>query len=177
MAMESIRPLSTVLKLKAFQELNETEDRVQSDLIILKDWLNKCGYINSRLEDQFLIGFLRGSKFSIERAKEKLDMYYSSRFIAPEIYPKNKSTNPKIIQILKEGISVPLPELEHAAAPRVVVIRAGHYNPDNTHITEIFQMAVMMYAIMLLEDDNFVVSGLVRILCDFFFYFTEINHV
>lgn len=164
MASASIRPLSTDLKLKAMSELNETEDRIQSDLVVLKDWLGKCGYINSRTEDQFLVGFLRGSKFSIERAKEKLDMYYSSRFVAPEIYPKNKTTNPKIFDVLKQGISIPLPDLEHPAAPRVVIIRAGHYNPDTTHIVDIFQMAVMMYAIMLLEDDNFVVSGLVSLL-------------
>lgn len=164
MTTPSIRPLSTELKLKAMSDLNETTDRIQSDLIVLKDWLNKCGYINSRLDDQFLIGFLRGSKFSIERTKEKLDMYYSSRFVAPEIYPKNKMSNPKIIDVLRQGISIPLPDLEHPTAPRVVIIRAGHYNPDTTHITDVFQMAVLMYAIMLLEDDNFVVSGLVSLL-------------
>ncbi|XP_063700188.1 alpha-tocopherol transfer protein-like [Culicoides brevitarsis] len=162
--MASIRPLSTNLKLKAMSELNETSDRIQSDLVVLKDWLQKCGYINARTDDQFLIGFLRGSKFSIERTKEKLDNYYSSRFVAPEIYPKDKYCNPKILEVLKQGISIPLPETEHPVAPRVVIIRAGHYNPETTHITEIFQMAVMMYAIMLLEDDNFVVSGLVNII-------------
>uniref|UniRef100_A0A336LY11 CSON007324 protein n=1 Tax=Culicoides sonorensis TaxID=179676 RepID=A0A336LY11_CULSO len=163
MRTSTVRPLPPDLKSKAFNELNETDDRIQSDLIILKDWLSKCQYINSCMDDQFLIGFLRGSKFSIEKAKEKLDMYYSSRYIAPEIYPKDKMKNPKIFEILKQGISIPLPQVEHPAAPRVVIIRAGLFNPETVHITEVFQMAVMMYAIMLLEDDNFVVSGLVNI--------------
>lgn len=58
-------------------------------------------------------------------------------------------------------ISIPLPELEHPTAPRVIIIRACHYDPSDIHITEIFQMATIMYQILLMEDDNFVISGLV----------------
>lgn len=103
MKPKTVRPLSTELKIKAFSELNETDERIESDLEILKEWLEKCTYIKSRMDDQFLIGFLRGSKYRVEKAKEKLDMYYTSRFIAPEIYPKNKILDPRTLKILEQG--------------------------------------------------------------------------
>lgn len=43
------------------------------------------------------------------------------------------------------------------------MIRAGIFNPSEIHITEIFQMAVMMNEILMMEDDNYVVSGLVNV--------------
>jgi hypothetical protein len=37
------------------------------------------------------VRFLRGSKFSLERTKEKLDLYYSMRGLLPEFF---KNTDP-----------------------------------------------------------------------------------
>lgn len=37
-------------------------------------------------DDQWLAVFLRGCKHRLEQAKEKLDLYYSLRTTAPEIY-------------------------------------------------------------------------------------------
>lgn len=99
----NIRPLSIELKEKSYNELNETDERIEKDLEIIKEWLSKTSYMKSRTDDQFLIGFLRGCKFSIEKTKEKLDMFYSSRFIAPELYPKDKILDLDMVKILKKG--------------------------------------------------------------------------
>lgn len=44
-------------------------------------------------DDQWLIAFLRGCKYSLERTKEKLDLYYTLRTITPELYT-TKPDNP-----------------------------------------------------------------------------------
>lgn len=53
-------------------------------------------------DDQWLIAFLRGCKFSLERTKEKLDLYYSVRNTAPEFY-RIKHTDPLFNEILELG--------------------------------------------------------------------------
>lgn len=159
-----IRPLSTELKLKAEQELGENHERIETDMQALNEWISHLDYIKIRTDDQFLISFLRSSKYSIERAKEKLELYYQRKIVAPEVFPLGKATNPKIMDILRLGVAVPFPHLEDPTSPKIVLIRAGVFNPSEVHISEVFQMAMMMNEILLLEDDNFVVSGLINII-------------
>lgn len=98
-----VRPISTELKLRAEDELGETSERVEKDLEQFKEWTKKVDYLTCRQDDQFLIAFLRGSKFSIEKAKQKLELYYKRKIVAPEIFPTGKATNPRIIEILRLG--------------------------------------------------------------------------
>lgn len=98
-----VRPLNTVLKLKAQEELNETTDRIQQDLQIIRDWLQKTNHMKCREDDQFLIAFLRGSKYNFDKVKKKIDLYYKRKIVAPEIFPPCKATDPKIIELLRLG--------------------------------------------------------------------------
>lgn len=47
-------------------------------------------------DDQWLIAFLRGCKFSLERTKEKLDNYYTMKTMIPEI---TKAVDPKDVRM------------------------------------------------------------------------------
>lgn len=53
--------------------------------------------------EQWLIAFLRGSKFSLERSKEKLDMYYTLRTLVPEFFSNRDPLDPRVQEILKLG--------------------------------------------------------------------------
>lgn len=101
--MADVRPLNTALKLKTQDELNETTDKIAQDLHIFREWLSKTHHMKSRTDDQFLIAFLRGSKYNFDKAKKKLDLYYKRKIVAPEIFPPGKATNPKIIDVLRLG--------------------------------------------------------------------------
>ena len=69
--------------------------------------LNNCMSIKNNavpvVDDQFLIAFLRGTKFSLERTKEKLDMHYTLKTITPELYAKRDPFAPEVQKILKLG--------------------------------------------------------------------------
>lgn len=54
-------------------------------------------------DDQFLVCFLRGCKFSIERAKEKLDMFYTIRTAIPEFFTNRDPSNLHIQHIVDLG--------------------------------------------------------------------------
>lgn len=53
-------------------------------------------------DDQWLVGFLRGCKYSLERTKEKLDLHYSMRSLAPELFVL-KPTDPVLKEIMDLG--------------------------------------------------------------------------
>ena len=85
------------LELNAKERLGEDKTTVKRDLHTLKDWIRKSPHLqNIRqgvnamfdpfvfifmlcLDDSHLLMFLRGCKFSIERTKEKLDLFYACK--------------------------------------------------------------------------------------------------
>lgn len=101
--MTSLRPLTPALTLIAENELNESKDRLPEDLRALKDWIGKQPHLKARTDDQFLVAFLRGCKYSLEKAKTKLDSFYTMRGAIPELYNNRTLDNLKTLDILRTG--------------------------------------------------------------------------
>lgn len=100
--MSNIRPLSEALAKKAKDELDEVPERIDEDLRMLKEWISKQPHLNARQDDQLLVAFLRGCKYSLEKAKQKIDNFYAMRGAVPELY-KNRFVTQKQIDILRQG--------------------------------------------------------------------------
>uniref|UniRef100_A0A336LTX9 CSON004507 protein n=1 Tax=Culicoides sonorensis TaxID=179676 RepID=A0A336LTX9_CULSO len=162
--MNQIRPLTTELNQIALRDLNESSERIQNDVETIRNWMHQIGYIRGREDAQFIIAFLRGCKFSLERTKEKIDLFYTGRFIVPEFYNGKRYQDERIIELLKLGLSIPLPQTKFSDSPRVVLIRSCSFDHTKVHIREIMRMACMMSEIMLIEDDNFIVAGLINVI-------------
>ncbi|CAH2066482.1 unnamed protein product, partial [Iphiclides podalirius] len=159
----SVRPLSVELAEKARLELNENPNRVKDDLQHMKDWLAKQPHLRARTEDQWLIAFLRGCKFSLERTKEKLDLYYSIRNTAPDYFRINH-TEPLFNEVLGLGSYLILPKLASPTSPRVIIVRPGSYNPEKYTVADILSVSFILEKILFLEDDNMIVAGIQFIL-------------
>lgn len=54
-------------------------------------------------DDQWLIAMLRGCKFSLERVKQKMDMYYTLRTTAPDVTLRIKPSSSEFIDFLRVG--------------------------------------------------------------------------
>lgn len=64
---------------------------------------------------------------------------------------------------LRTTIPLPLdPDVENG--PRIVLLRPGRYDPKEFHIVDIFKIYVLFTDYFLLNDDNFIVKGLIGIL-------------
>ncbi|XP_014362969.2 alpha-tocopherol transfer protein-like [Papilio machaon] len=154
----TLRPLSNELAEKARLELNEDPNRINDDLQHIKDWLAKQPHLRARTDDQWLIAFLRGCKFSLERTKEKIDLYYSVRNTAPDFF-RIRHTDPLFNEILDLGSTVVLPKLASPDAPRVTIIRPGQYDADKYPIADVLSVNTIIDKILLMDDDNMVVAG------------------
>lgn len=100
--MPEIRIVPIALAQKAKEELGETPERIQGDLEALRTWLAKSPHIKARTDDQWLLAFLRGCKYSIERAKEKIDLFYSLRNALPQVYHNRHPKLPEVQELMKQ---------------------------------------------------------------------------
>lgn len=102
--MSNVRVLSPELVKKAISELNEKPEKVQSEIDSLKEWIRKTPHLNARMDDQFLLTFLRGCKHSIEKTKQKIDLFYTSRTFMPELMKDRDPMNEKIQMLIRSGL-------------------------------------------------------------------------
>ncbi|XP_075167108.1 alpha-tocopherol transfer protein-like [Haematobia irritans] len=121
--MAQIKPLSAELQKIACDELGEVPSRISEDLAALKLWIKQQPHLHARTDDQFLIQFLRGCKYSLERAKEKLDNFNALRSKYPELFLTTDVDDPKFKENYSLGIVVPLPRPLNDCGPRIIVFR------------------------------------------------------
>jgi len=81
-----IREISADLLEFAKKELGEDPRRRVEDVRALREWLKKQPHIRAEPDDQTLLSFLRICKFSVEKTKEKVDLYYTIKTAIPELF-------------------------------------------------------------------------------------------
>ncbi|XP_030380155.1 alpha-tocopherol transfer protein-like [Scaptodrosophila lebanonensis] len=159
-----IRPLSPELQQAAKEQLNEVPERIEADLEAFKTWIKQQPHLNPRTDDQFLIAFLRGCKFSLERAKSKLDKYYTLRTKYPEYFNITDVDDPKFREIHRLGAIVYLPKPLNDNGPRLAIMRSGLYSVDKYHIMDVMRVAQAMQEIAMMEDDYAIIKGVIFIM-------------
>lgn len=87
---------------KIKEELREPANPadIDRDIGIIREWLGKQPHLPKDMDDARLRTFLRGCKFSIERVKQKLDMYYTMRNAVPEFFTDRDVSRPEMSEIL-----------------------------------------------------------------------------
>lgn len=160
LSMINIRPLSKELAAKAKNELNETPDRIEKDIEALRTWLQKIPYIKARTDDQSLVNVLRGCKYSLEKAKEKIDCYYTVRTVFTDLLGDRYNFLNRAEACIRTGFYLPLPNTETPDGPRIALCRYGVYDADAFDPRDLMKAAYLVMDIMEEEDDNLNVSGL-----------------
>jgi hypothetical protein len=138
--MSNIRVLSQSLQRKAVQELNEVPANIDTELDDLRQWIHHMPHLRARLDDQFLVTFLRSAKHNIERAMRKIEMFYTCRTSLPELMMNRDPLDPKILEIVRLGIGLPLPLTDKPDSPRVILIRPGAYDATRYKMIDIMKV-------------------------------------
>ncbi|KAJ8913655.1 hypothetical protein NQ315_007372 [Exocentrus adspersus] len=93
------------------ESFGKSDKDVLVDIGIIKEWLKTQPHLPETPSDNVIEMFLVTNKFSIERTKQRLDMYYTIRTLIPEIYQNSNPRLPEMRNITeKMGLFVPLPK-------------------------------------------------------------------
>nr|CAD7198991.1 unnamed protein product [Timema douglasi] len=105
------------MQLRIRTELNEDVSTRNQDLEHIKEWVSKQPHLPQFQDDGRLMTFLRGCKFSLEKTKRKLDMYFTMRAAIPEFF-SNRDVNRKELQdiLSKRKLMTSLRDKIHYAA-------------------------------------------------------------
>lgn len=161
--MVNIRKLSDELQKVAVEELNEVPANIDRDLDALRVWLAQMIHLKSRDDDQFLVTFLRGCKYSLEKAKKKIEMYYVARTITPEFF-NNRDPSDKFLQeIIKLGLIMPLPVDESKSDPRIILTRLGGYDYAKYDFLSVMKVTYLMADWCMIHSDVTIISGHISI--------------
>ncbi|XP_062554116.1 alpha-tocopherol transfer protein-like [Armigeres subalbatus] len=159
MEKDTIRPISDALRKKASEELNENNKYTAGELEALRTWIKQSEHIRGRTDQQFLISFLRVCKHSLQRVKEKMDIYYSIRSVMPEVMANRDPLDPLIRKVIKMGVSVPLPRTVHPDDPKVMLIRGNAFEGDVCDFSDVQKVFTMIGDIQFRDDDQLVICG------------------
>ncbi|XP_016928740.1 alpha-tocopherol transfer protein-like [Drosophila suzukii] len=161
--MANLRPLSAELRRIAETELNEVEERLPADLQALRDWVAKQPHLRARTDDQFLVGFLRGCKFSLEKTKSKLDHFYTIKTLMPELFGR-REVDEKTLTLCRTGTYVRLPKPWGPGGPRLQLTNYEKFEPKQFKLLDLFRYQTMISEQSIIDDDNSNVSGYVEII-------------
>ncbi|XP_055372732.1 alpha-tocopherol transfer protein-like [Condylostylus longicornis] len=151
-------PKNPTLQKIVREELNETQTRINESLEHIKEWLLKQPHITPRLDDKFLIGFLRTSKYSLEATKSKLDTYFSFRSLAPEFFRDRDPYDIKLKGLLESGTYFPTPE-SHPDGSRVSVTVVSNLQKHDCGIIDIIRITTMVNDRICIYDDHLTIAG------------------
>ncbi|XP_022907056.1 alpha-tocopherol transfer protein-like [Onthophagus taurus] len=144
------------------KELNEDVNTRDADLQTMKEWLAKQPHLPDTWDEQRIMTFLRGCKFSLEKCKRKLDMYFTMRTACPELFTNRDIKLPELMDLMKVVNIPPLPGLT-PDGKRVIVLRGLERNYSALSVADAMKI-VLMIGDVRLEAEETGVAGDVYIL-------------
>lgn len=140
-------------------ELKEDVNTRDRDLAAIREWLKKQPHLPDDWETGPLMTFLRGSSFSLEKCKGKLDMYFTMRAACPEFFNNRDPTNPDLEEIMNKIEGPPLPGITPNGR-RVTICRGIHPNVEAQQITDSLKLALMIGDVRLTEEKEGVAGDI-----------------
>ncbi|XP_030067816.1 alpha-tocopherol transfer protein-like [Microcaecilia unicolor] len=155
--------LTPELITKAREELQEKPEWRLRDVQALRDMIWKdYPNLKTRIDDAFLLRFLRARKFDYDRALQLLVKYHGCRRDWPEVFNNLKPS--AIKPVLDSGFLTVLP-CSDTKGQRIVCIRPGRWSPSNYPITENIR-AIYLTLEKLIQSEETQVNGII-ILADY----------
>ncbi|KAF5297764.1 hypothetical protein FQR65_LT09938 [Abscondita terminalis] len=142
-------------------ELNETSQIRQETLQHMEEWIKKQSQVNLNtgatrlLVGLRLLNFLRGCKFSTQKAKDKLEAFLKVKHGIPEIFSNRDPFSPPLHDLLKNGCLIPFGTPDKDC----FLFRWEVCNSDAVSIVDIVKYGIMLWDIFLNESETWMAIG------------------
>lgn len=130
------------------EELGKTEKEIQEYVTILQEWLKTQEHLPEVPGTELIRSFLIFNKFSIEKCKIKLDLYYTVRCVMPELFNKHPCTQ-EMVEQARITYVIPLPKLSndnrrilYTKISEVYGTEAFNHERFTSHIFNVFEILV-----------------------------------
>uniref|UniRef100_T1JCV9 CRAL-TRIO domain-containing protein n=1 Tax=Strigamia maritima TaxID=126957 RepID=T1JCV9_STRMM len=155
---------SELLRKKAEQELHEKPEWRDRDIQALRDMVLGEQELNCRMDDAFLLRFLRARKFDYDRAFQLLKNYYKIRLQFAYLYVNYRPST--LTSVFVHNMQIVLPDCDQYGR-KVFIYNGGRgtngrWNPEQCSLDDIYR-ANQMCLEMAIEEEESQINGFVAI--------------
>ncbi|KAF5297766.1 hypothetical protein FQR65_LT09940 [Abscondita terminalis] len=143
------------LERKAREEVNEVPEKKEQDVKHITDWLLSQPYLNPRTDREWILNYLRGCKFNVQKTKEKLKYLYATKPITPELYSNRDPLQPELQQILNKCIILP----HSTKNEELMIVRWDDSDVSKLSLVNLFKLAFMFMELTLMESSSYLIYG------------------
>ncbi|XP_076336592.1 alpha-tocopherol transfer protein-like isoform X1 [Tachypleus tridentatus] len=134
--------------------VHEDEKMAESMVIELREWVTAQPHlINPRIDDCFLLRFLRHQKYNLAKSQCLLEKYMKARTKLPQCFQQLDIEDPGVVDLLSNGYVFPLPEKDRDGRVTVFGI-AGIMDPRRHKPRDSYRAYVATFEALL--DDEVV---------------------
>ncbi|XP_030756396.1 alpha-tocopherol transfer protein-like [Sitophilus oryzae] len=143
-------------------EFGKKQTDIEDCINILEEWFKTQPHLPEQPNRTLIRAFLFFNKFSIERCKEKLDMYYTIRNKLPEMFQYNPASA-EMIKNSKVSYIVPLPKLAPDNRRIIFCKFSDQYGPEDFDMEKYLCHILNTFEVLMREDlflgSHFVVDA------------------
>ncbi|KAM0733758.1 Alpha-tocopherol transfer protein-like [Formica fusca] len=143
----------------ARRELGETDEVKCQTLQELRDMIYERGEcLPHRMDDDFLIRFLRARNFNLKRAHRLIVNYYNFKEEHPEIH---QQMNPTEMRYIGDDDVITVPPYRTQCGRRLMIYRIGNWKPSKYPVEELFKATTCVLELGILEPRAQIMGGIV----------------
>ncbi|XP_059220155.1 retinol-binding protein pinta-like [Stomoxys calcitrans] len=161
--MADIQALREDLLKINIEKLNEFPSKVPEYLQTLKEWILGQPNLKSRTDDQFLIQFLRFSKYNLEEAKQRIISFYEQKIKYPDWFRTTDVDSPRFRELHNFGFTSVLPMPLNDCGPRIVLYRYV-YPIEKYTLEEVIETCVATVETFIMNDPYACICGVLYLL-------------
>lgn len=131
----------------------DQEQEWSEALVSIKDWLNKQPHLPHDVEEVLLRRFYTSSGKRMERVKRTMDLFFTIRSTAPELFLKRDPWSPEIRRVFEVTDMLPLPN-KTKENYKVFIYRLNNPDYDLFNFVDSVKTFFMLADTRLTEEDD-----------------------